>query len=138
MSQGCCGSNERSGTAICPVNGRSYPAVQLKTVLHHVRRPWEDRIKQQAYYFCSDPDCEVVYFAEDQTVFRRVDLRQEVGQKSREADRPLCYCFDVRWSDALQSNNAKGFVVEQTRESRCECDIRNPSGKCCLKDFPKK
>jgi hypothetical protein len=133
MNQECCGSHEQK-TATCPVNGRSYPAVQFKTLLHQVHQPWDKALKQQTYYFCDDPDCEVVYFAEDQTVYRRADLRQEVGQKSREADRPLCYCFDVRWREA---ESARDFVVEQTRQSHCECATRNPSGKCCLKDFPR-
>jgi hypothetical protein len=28
-------------------------------------------------------------------------------------------------------------VIEQTRLHNCACDVRNPSGRCCLKDFPK-
>ena len=31
----------------------------------------------------------------------------------------------------------KDFVIKSTKEKTCACTTRNPSGKCCLKDFPK-
>ena len=30
-----------------------------------------------------------------------------------------------------------GRIVEQTKNARCSCETSNPSGRCCLKVFPK-
>lgn len=123
---------------ICPVNGKSYPGVSMKTILHQVKKPWRLNLPDQAYYFCNDPNCDVVYFGEDTFTLVRSDLRIEVGQKCSTTEKTLCYCFDVKKSD-LDSDEAqeksKAFVIKQTRNSACDCEIRNPSGKCCLKDF---
>jgi len=42
----------------------------------------------------------------------------------------------VRLGDYQSDKRLKDFVVEQTKADVCACDIRNPSGRCCLKDFP--
>ena len=127
-----------SKKAICPANGQSYPSVSLKTILHQVKKPWLLNLPDQAYYFCDDPNCDVVYFGENKFTLVRNDLRFEVGQKSSTMDKIICYCFDVKASDIASRealNNSKAFVINQTKSSTCDCEIRNPSGKCCLKDF---
>jgi hypothetical protein len=125
----------------CPVNGQTYNSVDIKTIRHQVKNPWQIELPDQGYYFCDDPGCDVVYFGDDRRTLIRSDLRIEVGQKSRDKDKSICYCFDVQLSD-LESDNvlqkARSFVTEQTRNGACDCVIRNPSGKCCLRDFPKK
>lgn len=108
--------------------------------MHQVRQPWRRNLTAQSYYFCDDPNCDVVYFGNDQQVILRSEIRQAVGQKSIAPDKPVCYCFDIRLRD-LQTerdqNALKAFVIEQTKTSACDCEIRNPAGKCCLRDFPK-
>lgn len=124
--------------AICPVNGQRYSNVKLKTILHQVKKPWQLNLPDQPYYFCDDPNCDVVYFGDDKLTLARSDLRIEVGQKSSAPDKTICYCFDVKTSDLNSDEErelTKTFVVKQTRNSACDCEIRNPSGKCCLKDF---
>jgi len=124
--------------AVCPANGQTYNQVERKTLLHHLHKPWQIELPEQGYYFCDSPDCEVVYFGENQQTFTQTELRTRVGQKSRNADRTLCYCFDVKQSDLSQQLvEARTFVINQTRNSTCDCEIRNPAGRCCLKDFPK-
>lgn len=125
--------------ATCPANGRNYSSVDIKTILHQAKKPWQLELPDQGYYFCDDPECDVVYFGEDQRTLVRNDLRIVVGQKSRGQDKTLCYCFDVQSSDLTSDatlQQSKSFVIEQTRQSACDCGIRNPSGRCCLKDFP--
>ncbi len=139
----CCTASQYDRTppsrAVCPRNGRAYSTVARRTVLHHVRTPWRRSLPNQAYYFCNDPACDVVYFGADQSLLTRDDLRTDVGQKSQAADRAICYCFDVSAAD-LQSTESharsRAFVIEQTRAAACDCEVRNPSGRCCLKDFP--
>ncbi|MCF6204409.1 MAG: hypothetical protein L3J59_12215, partial [Methylococcaceae bacterium] len=53
----------------------------------------------------------------------------------------LCYCFDVNVAEyiqALKNNTAseiKNFVIQKTKSGECACEIRNPSGQCCLANF---
>ena len=120
----------------CPVNGREYRAVGAKTLLHHIKSPWQFALKEQGYYFCSDPQCQVVYFGQDNSVIRLADLETRVGQKETQCDRPVCYCFNVTQQAAEQDASIKDFVKQKTRAALCSCETSNPSGKCCLKDFP--
>jgi hypothetical protein len=122
----------------CPVNGKPYLPVTQKTMSHHLKQPWNWQAKEQGYYFCSDPECEVVYFAEDDSVIKTSELRTSVGVKTMQADSVICYCYGVTLGDAQSDSSIKEFVVQKTKVDECACDTRNPSGKCCLKDFPKK
>lgn len=141
----CCANPDTNRTpprtAACPRNGRTYPTVELRTMLHHVQKPWTRTLAVQGYYFCDDPNCDVVYFGEDQSLLMRNDLRGEVGQKSQAPDKTLCYCFDINAVDVSKEDahaKARAFVIEQTRNAVCDCNVRNPSGRCCLKDFTEK
>lgn len=138
----CCSTSSRANSAPrkyqCPVNGKEYSSVSSTTIMHHIKQPWDWVTKDQGYYFCDDPECEVVYFGQDNSVIERKALRTEVGVKQKSTNALLCYCFGLNKSDAATHPEAKAFIVRKTKEHTCACEIRNPSGKCCLKDFPKK
>lgn len=121
----------------CPADGTVATEVKPETLLHHLKAPWAQELKPQKYYFCDDPDCDVVYFGEDDSLFCLDEIRGPVGQKLSGPDKLLCYCFGVSQSDYLHNPEVKDFVVAQTKAGSCACDHRNPSGRCCLKDFPK-
>jgi len=137
----CCDSKPPSGSppvkACCPVNGKMYSSVGVKTILHHLADPWGKKVKDQSYYYCTDANCDVVYFGEDRSVFPKSALRTKVGIKETSADRSVCYCFGVSYSVAESDERVRKFVADMTRQSLCSCEISNPSGRCCLKDFPK-
>lgn len=122
----------------CPVNGESYTSVKRKTLLHHISQPWLRPLREQGYYFCTDPDCDVVYFGQDNSVVHRDELRTVVGQKSHDTDATICYCFGVTKTLACHDKSIKAFVTRQTKESNCSCETSNPSGRCCLKNFPQR
>ena len=137
----CCASASCSTTtppkrAKCPINGNEYSSVSTTTIKHHIAEPWNWVSKIQGYYFCDDPECDVVYFGEDSSLIRKSDLRTEVGIKEKSPDRLICYCFGVSMDQAETNKNIKPFVIEETKEHTCACETRNPSGRCCLKDFP--
>lgn len=119
----------------CPRNGIEYGSVEKKTLVHHLKTPWSIELGDKVYFFCDDPECDVVYFSEDGRLFNRDDLRTVVGQKNRQDDKILCYCFGVSAEDYRKDESLKDFVTEMTKAEICACDVRNPSGKCCLKDF---
>ena len=137
----CCPANKESEQHpkkhVCPKNGNQYLEVPFGTVLHHVNKPWELALKEQACCFCDDPHCDVVYFGIDGSTITKDQLRTKVGIKETDADALICYCFGVSKTEAQTNTKAKKFVVEQTKDSLCSCRTYNPSGRCCLKDFPK-
>lgn len=121
----------------CPVNGKEYGLVSSLTIKHHIKAPWAWAKKPQGYYFCSDPDCDVVYFGQDDSLIEKSALRTEVGIKEK-GDRVLvCYCYGVTKAEAKSNPAIREFIVEETRKKHCACESRNPSGRCCLADFPK-
>ena len=121
----------------CPVNGQAYGLVGLKTLLHHIRQPWTASLGEQAYYFCSDPECEVVYFGQDGMVIRKSALRTQVGIKEAGSDQLVCYCFGVTQQQAMQNKSIRDYVIDQTKKSLCSCETSNPSGHCCIAGFPR-
>mgnify|MGYP001813736208 CR=1 FL=1 len=140
MSDCCsnsCSDIETHNTHQCPVNGKEYKGVSKKTILHQIKTPWLWNSRQQNYYFCDDPECDVVYFGQDDFVIKKSELRMKVGVKEKSDDALVCYCFGVTAQDAATNPEVKAFVMEETKGHVCECEARNPSGKCCLKDFPK-
>jgi len=94
------------------------------------------------YYFCDASDCEVVYFALDPKAprFRREDLVARVGAKETADPIPVCYCFGVTRQDIWDEirSTGKSTVAEritaEVEADRCACEVKNPSGKCCLGD----
>ena len=141
MSDCChsaCTTEMPSKTHVCPVNGQEYKPVSLRTMLHHISSPWVWVEKQQGYYFCDDPNCDVVYFGEDGSVITKAEIRTTVGIKEGKPDALTCYCFGVSNLEAQQHPDIRDFIVSKTHAGICSCDTRNPSGRCCLKDFPVK
>lgn len=137
----CCAPNKEvephPKRHVCPGNGKQFLEVPYSTVIHHVRSPWTLSPKKQVYYFCDDPNCDVVYFGIDNSKILKDQLRTKVGIKETSEDALICYCFGVSKLDAQINEQAKAFVIEQTQQSLCSCTTHNPSGRCCLKDFPK-
>jgi len=131
----CCNTSSPSKKHICPVNGQSYSQVSTRTVKHHIAEPWNYDLSTTNYYFCSAPDCDVVYFGLDDSIIKASQLRTKVGTKTNDQDALICYCFGVTRLQAEENPNIKTYVMEQTKNHICSCETSNPSGKCCLKDF---
>jgi hypothetical protein len=134
----CCNTSQavQPKKHVCPVNGKPCSEVSVGTVMHHINQPWNYPLSDQAYFFCDDPDCEVVYFSQDNTTIKTDSLRTKVGIKEQTEKALICYCFGINRQQSKSSPWAKAFVIEQTKNHRCSCNTSNPSGRCCLKDFP--
>ena len=110
--------------------------VPFKTVLQQLKKPWQYELAEQQYYYCDDPECEVVYFGEDNSVIKQAEIRTQVGIKSTNDNHSLiCYCFDISYAEARKDESLMQFVAEKTKNQYCSCESQNPSGRCCLKDF---
>jgi hypothetical protein len=137
----CCSSSSCDNTHPkkhrCPSNGHEYSEVPVRTIIHHIKEAWTWQPTGDRYFFCDDPACEVVYFGDDDSVILRSRMRTCEGAKGLSDNSLLCYCFGVTQADFHANPATKDFVVAQTKAGLCSCDTSNPSGRCCLKDFPR-
>ena len=122
----------------CLECGSSCQSVSLRTMLHQVQFPDNQTIGEGDYAFCANRDCHIAYFSDEYRI-------PKASLRAYQSHQPamLCYCFDISESNyrkALRDGSAKAmksFVVQQTREKLCACEVRNPSGRCCLAEFKK-
>ncbi len=132
----CCAAPMHPNRHRCPANGREYAEVSPRTIRHHLREAWHWDDRGRRYYFCDDPACAVAYFSDDGAVILKTALRTAAGVKELAPDALICHCFGVTRAAALSDPDARQFVLAQTRCGECSCETSNPSGRCCLKDFP--
>ena len=131
----CC--TEKSSELIrpgCPGCGASCHRVSLITLLHQVKFPFNQQLEEQDdYYFCPNRHCDIGYFSTISTIPKQHLLSCHNIQAGW-----LCYCFDVseaRFRSAITAGTIgtlQGFVINKTRAGLCACEVRNPSGRCCL------
>ena len=136
----CCKNTEEllhSKKRNCPNCGAACAEVAVRTIVHHISKAWKWKSISQNYYFCDGRDCEVVYFGADDSVILQPQLRTTVGMKSSSELSLLCYCFGVSRADVASGDAIRDFVVAQTKLGLCSCETSNPSGRCCLQDFPR-
>lgn len=128
----------------CRSCGCASRQVTRKTVLLMLKPELLDRVGEAEYRFCSDPECHVVYFAEEQgLMFTTDDLRVRVGLKERQDPIPLCYCFGFKEADVREEITLTGQsaipqrIAALIKQGLCACETRNPSGSCCLGEVNK-
>lgn len=123
---------------VCPSCGKKGKPVAVLTVKSMVR----DHTRVPAsgsFSFCRTADCEVVYFS-DQAVFTKPDVKVRIGIKETADPIPLCYCFDYSREHIHRDIEATGktSVLEEIKaeveHGFCACEVKNPSGACCLGD----
>lgn len=124
---------------MCNRCGAQSKPLSRKTLLSMLKPQFLEQALNGSYRFCAARQCPVVYFEEQGTrVFTVDDLRIVVGVKASTDPIPLCYCFGFDEShlreEILQtgSTTIPERISHLIREGLCACDVRNPSGGCCL------
>lgn len=123
----------------CPASGtksKRADALTVKALVRHL--PFG--LGKVQYYFCEAPGCDVVYFAADPgaATFRRGDVLVRVGVKEPGDNALLCYCFGVTRNDIREeitrtgNSTATDRIRAEVKAGHCACEVKNPSGKCCL------
>ena len=123
----------------CPITGtkgKSVDGATLKALLSVSLR----NVRDVPYYFCGEPDCDVVYFSEDgQQMFYTSEVRERVYQKElQNPNVAICYCFQHTVGSiqqAIESSGATDVIDDINagiQAGQCACDWRNPQGDCCL------
>lgn len=124
----------------CPACGDRGKKVERVTVEHLLHTGLLSRIGETQYYFCETATCPTVYFPFDAgaPLFEKSDLRVRVGLKETEDPVPICYCFGLTRIDILDEINTTGTstvvgrIKAEVQAGNCACEVKNPSGKCCL------
>ncbi|MBI5427035.1 MAG: (2Fe-2S)-binding protein [Nitrospinae bacterium] len=114
--------------------------VGAKTLSHLVVENRRGDIGSGSYRFCPAPACPVVYYDNEQArSFYKEDLAVKVSEKESDPAVPLCYCFDISEEDIRREvfetgqSAASKRIRAEVKAGRCACEIKNPSGRCCLK-----
>ena len=119
----------------CPVNGFPGSPVGWLTVAALTSGPVPAK---QDFWLCRDPACPAVYFSESDAISAQ-ELRTEPGFKNGTSGW-LCYCFLYGREDIAREIAARGtttvfeVIQREVKAGNCACQVRNPSGGCCLGD----
>lgn len=116
----------------CPRCGADCADVSADTITHHLSAPWTWSPDAERYFFCANPECDVVYFGSDGSTLARDALRTRVGIKEDNDDALECYCFKLTRAELQRTPALRQFIVDKTRAGECTCETSNPSGRCCL------
>ncbi len=122
----------------CSMCGSEGRPVERQTVLHHVKHQHLGRVGDEAFRFCGDQRCPVAYHGDRGTRFTVDEVRELVGAKVTGDARPICYCFGYTEGDARDeivrtgTSNIPATVSGLIKARMCACEVRNPSGACCL------
>lgn len=127
----------------CPMSGTLSNKVLHETLDNLIVQDKRHLIsKDVQYYYCSESDCPVVYFSNEEVpVFEKSDLIVKVFSKDNSEDVHVCYCFDwtrKRLTDQIKNegkSTAFDEITEEVKAGNCECEIQNPKGACCLGDI---
>ena len=134
-----CATSPAAVAGTCVECGAAGSPVERRTLLHMLVPDGLERVGVREYRFCAAPGCDVVYFSTDGVVaFGTADLRQRVGLKAgADPSAPVCYCFGFTAGDLEAGVQGGGTEVPAriralVKERLCACEVRNPSGRCCL------
>lgn len=137
----CCTSATRApdGDVKCPGCGKVAKAVSCRTVAAMVTGGLAVAAHDR-YRYCPTPRCPVVYYDDAGTVVERAGVRVRVNAKDPSPDVPLCYCFAYTRRAIAEEVAARGYstasaaIEREVKAGHCACEVKSPSGRCCLGD----
>lgn len=140
----CCLVTEKTpapARAECPISKTSSRKVQRRTLEHLLKPEKIAAIRNVQYYYCTAPDCNVVYFSnEDVPRFTVEDISVKALSKDNGDDVNVCYCFNwtrgrIKEEIAQTGRSTASLqIAQEVKAGTCACDIKNPKGECCLGD----
>lgn len=139
-----CGTGQTKSTIACPVCRKLGSTVNLVTPQNTLVKDARSKlVPEQAYHFCDSPECDVVYYNEQESsVFTTDELKNRVTIKDDSPETPLCYCFKVLKKHALEeiartgtTDVFKSIQAKMKPGQSCFCEKSNPRGDTCVKDI---
>jgi hypothetical protein len=139
-TQSCATSNEAAPACpTCGATGTRVDRCTLEALL--TPQALRDGIPP-APRFCFSPTCPVVYFDNAAgVVIDESQLTVAVQPKHpADDDMPICYCFGHTTQSIRDRQKLGGIrsvsneITQEIRAGNCACELKNPSGRCCLGD----
>lgn len=146
MKSCCCEINvKEKGAPICRECGNTGKPVMDITLRSIVKEPVLETIDSlDGFNYCGTPTCEVVYFNNERQVYlHKEDVKVRVGIKETESPIPVCYCFgwtqEKIYDQIMQQGHSTAVreISAKVKAGECACEIKNPSGRCCLGEVNK-
>lgn len=146
MSSCCSGESceipkpRASGETACPRCGEVGRVVADETIQAILKPGHADGLLAVERRFCKTPGCPVLYYGADGRVVEKGAASVRVGVKETQDPVPLCYCFGFTRGDVRRQVADRGDsdiparITAEVRAGRCSCEVKNPSGTCCLGD----
>jgi len=109
-----------------------------ETILAILRPGRADALLAVERRFCATRDCAVLYYGAGGRIVEKDAASVRVGAKETEDPLPLCYCFGFSEADVRRQveergeSNIPARIAAEVRAGRCACEVKNPSGRCCL------
>ena len=104
-------------------------------------RPHRHDAMEGSWQYCSETECEAVYYLNDDVVDGSEVITQ-VGHKAIAKPQPICFCFshttDAIAADVAANNGVSTIataIKTAVANGFCACEHLNPSGNCCLVDI---
>ena len=114
----------------CPACGAVGPETPRRTVVAVTRSPVP---RQQTLRLCRTRDCELIYYGESGARIKATALSLRPLFKGGDV---VCFCFLHRAdADGQVGAGVVEAITDRVRARDCSCDLRNPSGKCCLSEL---
>lgn len=113
----------------CPACGRYAQRVSAVTVAAMTTKPL---LHSSRFWVCQTPSCDVAYFDGDSGSFAVSDLKVRPGFKK--GGDLICYCFGFTRVQIRDQPSTIDAIRKAVSEQQCACQVRNPTGKCCLPD----
>ncbi len=118
----------------CPLCGTKGHRVESDKMIHHVKDI--SKMGDGNYSFCPCPECDVVYFLDEETFTTKM-INKEIGLKDSSSQKgAICYCYNYPKSELFDDSIVDKINI-RIENYGSRCDLRNPSGRCCLKDIKK-
>src|SRR5215471_11081544 len=141
----CCKVSEPlvSGQTPCPRCGEVGRVVAEETIRAILKRGAATPLMAVQRRFCKTQTCKVLYYGADGRFVEKDAAIVRIGVKETEDPVPLCYCFNFSradvWREVAETRSSKipARITAELRAGRCVCEVKNPSGACCLGEVNK-
>jgi hypothetical protein len=127
-----------NGGNACPRCGAVGRPVGHETLLAILKPGLADGLLAVERRFCKTPSCGVLYYGADGHLVEKEAAKVRVGIKETDDPVPLCYCFGFDRADVMHqmaetgTSDIPGRIAAEVKAGRCSCEVKNPSGQCCL------
>jgi len=94
------------------------------------------------FCICKTTTCKAIYFKSDE-VLTQEEVKVSVGFKDGAKVKNHCYCFGWTEQRILEEikEHGKSTAIDDIKANMdsigCSCEVKNPSGKCCMSDVKK-